>query len=137
MRPLHMHEASTIPAPEVHEADIELQVEWLLAGAWFCRSKRLPNLLRFVASETVHGRGESLKERTIGAAVFGRSFDYDTAADPIVRVAAAEIRKRLAQYHQEPGHESELRITLPLGSYIPHFEFPLWIRAQPLSWMRH
>lgn len=124
MHPLHMHEASTIPAPDGREAEIELQVERLLAGAWFCRSKRLPNFLRFVVSETVHGRSETLKERTIGAAVFGRSFDYDTAADPIVRVAAAEIRKRLAQYYQEPGHESELRIILPLGSYVPRFEYP-------------
>jgi hypothetical protein len=38
-----------------------------------------------------------------------------------VRVTAGEIRKRIAQYYQEPGHEDELRIDLPLGSYIPHF----------------
>ena len=31
------------------------------------------------------------------------------------RVSAAEIRKRIAHY-DEPGHETELRIELPLGS---------------------
>jgi len=53
--------------------------------------------------------------------VFGRHPDYDTAADPIVRVTAAEIRKRIEQYYHEPGHEGELRFSIPLGSYIPQF----------------
>jgi hypothetical protein len=47
--------------------------------------------------------------------------DYDTNQDPIVRASAAEIRKRIAQYYHEPGHETELRIELPLGSYVPVF----------------
>jgi hypothetical protein len=41
-----------------------------------------------------------------------------------VRVTAAEIRKRIAQYYQEPGHENELRISLPPDSYVPHFDSP-------------
>jgi len=106
----------------VQESEIEQQVARLLSDNRFCNSKRLPSFLRFVVSETIHGRGESLKERTVGAAVFGRPVGYDTAGDPIVRVAAAELRKRLAQYYQDPGHESEIRIHLPIGSYVPCFE---------------
>ncbi|GGH05695.1 hypothetical protein GCM10011586_22350 [Silvibacterium dinghuense] len=60
----------------------------------------------------------------IGIEVFRRSSDYDTATDPIVRVTAGEIRKRLAQYYQEPDHHRELRIELPLGSYMPVFMEP-------------
>jgi hypothetical protein len=37
----------------------------------------------------------------------------------VVRTAAGEVRKRLAQYYLEPGHEDELRISLPSGSYVP------------------
>ncbi len=62
-----------------------------------------------------------MKERTLGVDVFARPNHYDTNEDPIVRVTAGEIRKRIAQYYQEPGHEEELRINLPLGSYVPHF----------------
>ena len=56
-----------------------------------------------------------LKERTLGIEIFGRDADDHTASDPIVRVTATEIRKRIAQYYQEPGHETELRLSLPSG----------------------
>src|SRR5260370_40871559 len=62
-----------------------------------------------------------MKERTVGVDGFARPSHYDTNEDPIVRVTAGEIRKRIAQYYQEPGHGEELRIDLPLGSYVPHF----------------
>jgi len=39
-------------------------------------------------------------------------------------VTAAEIRKRIAQYYQEPGHENEIRLSLPSGSYVPQFSWP-------------
>ena len=62
-----------------------------------------------------------LKERSIGVNVFGREAAYDTAQDAIVRNAAVEVRKRLAQYYLEPEHRGELRIELPAGSYMPAF----------------
>src|ERR1019366_8610359 len=72
---------------------------------------------------TLAGDTSSLKERTLGIEVFGRAPDYDTSQDPIVRSGAAEIRKKLAQYYQEPGHGSEVRIELLSGSYIAEFHF--------------
>jgi hypothetical protein len=78
-------------------------------------------LLRFVVQAALAGDQNSLKERCIGAAVFGREPAYDTAQDPIVRNAAIEVRKRLAQYYLEPEHAGELRIELPSGSYMPSF----------------
>jgi hypothetical protein len=78
-------------------------------------------LLRFVVQAALAGDQNSLKERCVGAAVFGREAAYDTAQDPIVRNAAIEVRKRLAQYYLEPEHAAELRIELPSGSYMPAF----------------
>ena len=103
---------------------IRAQLERLLANVHFKQSKRFPSFLRFVIEHTLAGDAESIKERTLGVEIFGRDADYDTASDPIVRVTAAEIRKRVAQYYQEPGHEEELRINLPSGSYVPHFHWP-------------
>ena len=40
----------------------------------------------------------------MGVAVFDRKAAYDTAQDAIVRNAAIEVRKRLAQYYMEPEH---------------------------------
>src|ERR1700739_962218 len=100
---------------------VEAQLERLLANSFFSHSRRFPAFLRYVVDKTLAGDTEHLKERTLGIEIFGKGPDYDTAVDPIVRVTAAEIRKRIALYYQEPGHERELRISLPLGSYIPQF----------------
>jgi hypothetical protein len=106
---------------EQERSAIEEQLERLLENPYFSHSKRFPAFLRFVVEHTLSGQTDFLKERTIGIEIFGRDPDYDTATDPIVRVTAAEIRKRIAQYYQEPGHENELRIALPAGSYVPQF----------------
>jgi hypothetical protein len=101
-----------------------VQLERLLANPHFSHSRRFPSFLRFIVSETLSGRTDMLKERTLGVEVFGKHPDYDTANDPIVRVTAAEIRKRIAQYYQDPAHEHELRLSLPPGSYVPKFDPP-------------
>lgn len=112
-------EESSEDRTAIHE-----QLERLLANPHFSHSRRFPSFLRFVVDKTLSGEMDLLKERTLGIEIFGRRADYDTASDPIVRVTAAEIRKRIAQYYQEPGHESELRISLPAGSYLPQFHRP-------------
>src|ERR1700761_7478304 len=109
---------------EQEKARIQMQLDRLLANAHFSNSKRFPSFLRFIVQEELEGRGDQLKERTLGVEVFGRDASYDTTSDPIVRVTAAEIRKRIAQYYQETGHADELRISLPPGSYVPHFDWP-------------
>jgi hypothetical protein len=105
-------------------AAIQRQLELLLDSPHFSHSKRFPSFLRFVVDQTLAGEADTLKERTLGIEVFGKDADYDTASDPIVRVTAAEIRKRIAQYYQDSGHQDELRITLPSGAYIPQFHWP-------------
>ena len=109
---------------EEEKARIQLQLDRVLANVHFSNSKRFPSFLRFIVQEELEGRGDQLKERTLGIEVFSRDASYDTTSDPIVRVTAAEIRKRIAQYYQEPGHAGELRISLPPGSYVPHFDWP-------------
>ena len=109
---------------EEERAEIQRQLERLLGNAHFSHSRRFPSFLRFIVLEELEGRGELLKERTLGVEVFGRDAGYDTTSDPIVRVTAAEIRKRIAQYYQDSGNPDELKISLPSGSYVPHFEWP-------------
>jgi hypothetical protein len=112
------------PSTEEEKAAVLEQLERLLQNSHFHRSKRFPVFLKFVVHEVLAGRMDSLKERTLGIEVFGKHPDYDTTDDPIVRVTAGEIRKRIAQYYQEPGHEHEIKLLLPAGSYIPQFYLP-------------
>ncbi len=97
------------------------QLKRILESPPFIHSKRCGPLLKYLVSETLDGRAELLKERTIGVGVFGRQPTYDTNDDPIVRTSAVEVRKRIAQYYHDPAHASELRIGLTLGSYVPTF----------------
>lgn len=115
---------STAGFSEEEKSAIHLQLERLLASTYFSHSRRFPSFLRFAIDHTLSGQSDFLKERSLGIEIFGKNADYDTASDPIVRVTAAEIRKRIAQYYQDPGRENELRISLPTGSYVPHFQWP-------------
>lgn len=112
------------PETEAERKAIREQLERILSSPLFNKSKRLPNLLRFVVERSLHGHPEPLKERTLGIEVFGREPGYDTNLDPVVRTTAVEIRKRIAQYYHEPGHENEIRIDFPAGSYHPEFRMP-------------
>ncbi|MGA9883289.1 MAG: hypothetical protein WBQ34_06200 [Candidatus Acidiferrales bacterium] len=111
------------PTGDAERESILQQLDRILAHPTFRHSKRYPNLLRHIVEHALRGEGH-LKERTLGVEVFGRDPDYDTNEDPIVRIAAGEIRKRIAQYYHEPGREKELQIDLPSGSYAPEFRMP-------------
>jgi hypothetical protein len=112
---------------------VQAQLERILAHPLFKNSKRYPNLLRYVVERTLDGHPTELKERTLGIEVFARDPNYDTNLDPVVRTTAAEIRKRLAQYYQEPGHDTEPRIELPLGSYAARFHVASEKAAPPVA----
>ena len=121
MHPVDAESRSWSPMSEDDKAKIREQMSRLLRTSHFKNSKRYPVLFQFIVEETLAGRGEFLKERLLGVQVFDRPADYDTASDPIVRVTIAEIRKRIAQYYHEDAHDSEMRIELLPGSYVPEF----------------
>lgn len=108
----------------IHTDEIEAQLQRILASPSFRNSKRSMHFLRFVVEKALAGTGDEIKERLIGIEVFDRRPDYDLSADPIVRVAAVELRKRIAQYYAEPDHAGDLRLELPVGTYVPLFHWP-------------
>lgn len=102
---------------------IKAQLRRIEASAQFIHSRRYPRFLNYVVHKTLQGKQDELKERTIGVEAFGRAPDYDLNADPIVRITAGEVRKRLAQFYYESGHKPEWRIELHPGSYVPEFKY--------------
>jgi hypothetical protein len=114
-----------LPTTRAEHQKIVAQMELILASQHFSHSKRSQLLLRYIVAKTLQGQVSILKERTLGVEVFGRAPDYDTNADPIVRMTAGEIRKRIAQYYHDSAHRDALRIDLPSGSYVAQFRAPL------------
>jgi hypothetical protein len=62
-----------------------------------------------------------VSETEIAIEAFGRRPDFDPAQDSIVRVEAHRVRKRLGEYYAEEGASHSIRLTLPHGTYMPHF----------------
>jgi hypothetical protein len=112
------------PKTESEKQLVRSQLEKIVSDSRFTASKRYPCMLRYIVEQTLAENEDSLKERTLGVEVFHRPADYDTNLDPVVRLCAVEVRKRLVQYYQLPAHAGELRIELNPGSYVPVFSQP-------------
>src|SRR5271154_913971 len=75
-------------------------IRHIFASKAFAGSKRAQDFLQLIVEHALAGRLDSLRERMIGAEMFGRPVNYDTANDAVVRVKASEVRRKLAQYYQ-------------------------------------
>ena len=112
----------TIPEYQGSASEVEGELAQILESHHFRTSKQCQDLLRYLVENSARDDDSALKERVVGVEVFGRKPSYDTNEDPVVRVRAADVRKRLAQYYQSvsPG-TSTVRIELQPGSYRVHF----------------
>jgi TolB-like protein/Tfp pilus assembly protein PilF len=124
---------SSAPGPNSVNFDSERaklvrsHLQEVLSSAAFANSKRAREFLLLVVEHALATPDEALKERMIGAEMFGRPADYDAANDAVVRVQATDVRRRLAQFYAE-APDPVLRVELPVGSYMPKF---IWREEKP------
>jgi TolB-like protein len=109
-------------AVNIHEAAAKAEIERVLASKGFANAGRLSRLLRYIVDKTLAGEADQLKEYAVGVEVFDRDHTYDPRLDSIVRVEAGRLRSRLDEYYNGEGAGARLRITLPRGGYVAHFE---------------
>ena len=83
--------------------DVRHQLDRLLASSGFANAGRMSRFLKFVVEKTLAGESERLKEYVIGIEVFDRDASYDPRLDSIVRVEAARLRTKLAEYYAGEG----------------------------------
>lgn len=102
-------------------ARVRDELRKIFASEAFRGGRRAQDFLQLVVEHALAGRLDSLRERMLGAEMFGRPVDYDTANDAVVRVKASEVRRRLAQYYRSLESPPEVRIELSPGSYVPQF----------------
>jgi TolB-like protein len=104
-------------------ASVREALERVLASPGFDASARHRRLLGYLVEESLAGRADRLKGLTIAIDVFGRDpATYDTQHDPVVRISAAKLRRRLERYYLTAGQEDPIRIDIPKGTYVPTFE---------------
>ena len=93
----------------------------IVTSRHFRTSRRGKEFLQYVVDQKISGNGDLLKERLIGVQLFGRKPDYATGEDPVVRVQAGDVRRRLESYHADPDIQYTISILIPVGSYAPVF----------------
>src|SRR5215471_2540559 len=108
------------PGDDVPAPLVRAELDRLLASELFARSPRLSSFLKFIVEKTLAGEGESLKEHVIAVELYGKSADFNTAEDPIVRIDARRLRDRLREYYAG-ARDGGVIISVPKGSYVPVF----------------
>jgi TolB-like protein len=108
---------------------IEQQLCRISSSDEFRNCPQLQRFLRFAVREALSGRDGGSKERLIGMEVFGRAPDYDAGADPVVRVEARRLRRKLDEYYSRDGRTDPVEIRLPKGGYLPTFD----VRTAPVQ----
>jgi hypothetical protein len=111
---------STTESVQHEQERAELQA--VLQSPLFARSPTLVRLLAYLCEKSFAGESGQIKEYTIAFEVFGRDDSFDQDTDSIVRVEANRLRKRLAEFYAGPGAAHTLRLTIPVGQYVPVFD---------------
>ena len=101
---------------------VKRELERILASPDFVASDRLKKFLRFVVEEALAGRADRLHGYPIALEVLGRDASFDPQADPVVRMEAGRLRRRLERYYLGAGQTDPVRIDIPKGGYAPTFE---------------
>jgi hypothetical protein len=107
------------PAPTAQE--IRGLLERILSSKQFSNAPKKQKFLQLICETYMAGRADELNEYLIGYEVFNRHDTYNPALDPIVRVGAHELRKKLERYYKSEGKNDEILLEIPVGSYIPIF----------------
>jgi hypothetical protein len=105
---------------DVQAARDELQA--VLQSKAFRQAPTLAGLLSYLCEKRFAGEATQIKEYSIGVDVFRRGPGFDQESDSIVRVEINRLRKRLADYYAGDGASHRLRISIPVGQYVPDFQ---------------
>jgi hypothetical protein len=112
-----------VDVPETIEiAEQRAELDVVLRSRGFVRAPTLAGLLSYLCEKLLAGEAGQIKEYSIGVEVFRRGPEFDQDSDSIVRVEANRLRKRLQEYYQGEGAGDQLRISIPVGQYVPKFE---------------
>jgi TolB-like protein/Flp pilus assembly protein TadD len=95
----------------------------ILASQHFHNAESQKAFLRYVVNETLAGRGDQLKEYTIGLEVFQRKDSYDPRYDNTVRLKAQKLRWSLAKYYETEGKDEQVSIGFRSRGYQPVFSW--------------
>lgn len=109
------------PSQAPSKAEVRETVRRILASRHFINAPTKQRFLQLICESYLDGRASALNEYMIGCELYDRDESYNPALDPIVRVGAHGLRKRLEAYYKGEGKSDEIILEIPHGSYAPSF----------------
>jgi len=106
-------------APDSDE--IRRALKRILSSKYFAQAPKKQKFLQLICEAHLNGRASEINEYMVGYEVFDRNESYNPSLDPIVRVGAHELRKKLELYYENEGRTDEILLEIPVGSYMPTF----------------
>jgi hypothetical protein len=129
------HQTSTEIGLPIPPEEIRRALDRILNSKHFSQAPKKRKFVQLICDYHLAGRAKEINEHLIGLEVYERNDRYSPAEDPVVRVAAHDVRKRLEQYYLHEGRNDEIRLEIPVGSYEPVFKLasddPAEIEAHP------
>lgn len=109
-------------AKSPNAAWVRAHLAHVLAYGEFAAAPQLSAFLTYIIERKLEGAEDRIKAYTIATEALGRPDSFDPQADPIVRVQARRLRQALLAYYSQPEADDTMRITLPVGSYVPELK---------------
>ncbi len=129
------HHISTGIGVPISEEEIKRTLDRILNSRHFSQAPKKRKFVQLICDYHQAGRAKEINEHLIGIEVYERNDRYSPAEDPVVRVAAHDVRKRLEQYYLHEGRNDEVRLDIPVGSYEPVFKMAseATVENEPIS----
>src|SRR5262252_7908234 len=124
------HQASTEICLPISPEEIRRALDRILNSKHFSQAPKKRKFVQLICDYHLAGRAKEINEHLIGLEVYERRDHYSPAEDPVVRVAAHDVRKRLEQYYLHEGRKDQVRLEIPIGSYEPFFKLASDIPAE-------
>lgn len=106
---------------EVSPEEIRSTLAKIIQSKYFVHAPKKQKFVQLICEYYLQGRATELNEYLIGCEVFEKGTGYNPSVDPVVRVGAHDVRKKLELYYQNEGAADSVRLMVPVGTYVPVF----------------
>ncbi len=108
-------------AVDISPEEVRQTLARIIQSKYFSHAPKKQKFVQLICDYHLQGRTAELNEYVIGYEVFEKGTGYNPSTDPVVRVGAHDVRKKLELYYQHEGAEDAVRLMIPLGTYMPVF----------------
>ncbi|SEB00631.1 hypothetical protein SAMN05660964_03121 [Thiothrix caldifontis] len=105
----------------INKALVLSELDSILKSRHFRSRRVLRFFLHYVVTQTLADNAAKITQYTIAVEGLGKSADFNSAADPLIRIQAGRLRKLLEEYYTTEGRFNPIRIELATRGYHATF----------------